>query len=399
LKIGIIKEGKIPPDKRVALSPEQCKFIKENFGIDVIVQSSNIRVFKDEDYLKENIEVREDVSDCDILLGIKEVPVKDLIEEKKYFFFSHTIKLQEHNKKLLKEILNKNITLVDYELLVEPISKKRLIGFGRYAGIVGTYNGFITYGLKKQLYNLKPAYKCEDINEVYNQLKKVKLPNDLKIVLTGDGRVANGSVELLEKLNIKKVEPEDFLSNNFDEPVFTKLTPKYLFKNKNNKEWDRQYFYNNPEEYQSDFSKYTKVAELFIAGHFWNPKTGIILSDKDIKDKDFKIKVIADISCDINGPIVSTIRASTIENPIYGYDRFTNKETNFMNENAIAIMAVDNLPCELPKDASIDFGNEFIKKILPEIINGDKNKIIENATITEKGKLKEKYSYMYSMLE
>jgi hypothetical protein len=298
----------------------------------------------------------------------------------------------------LNEIINKNITLIDYEVLIDHVSGKRLIGFGRYAGIVGAYNGFLTYGLKSKLYNLKPAYKCGDINEVYNELRKVKLPNDLKIVLTGDGRVANGAVEILEKVGIKRVEPEDFLNNEFNEPVFTKLRSRHLFKNKNNREWDRQYFYNNPEEYKSDFSKYTKVSEFYIAGHFWNPKTGIILSDNDIKDKDFKIKVIADISCDINGPIISTIRASKIEDPIYGYDRFKNEETNFMDENAIAVMAVDNLPCELPRDASIDFGNEFIEKVLPEILNGDKNKIIENATITENGKLKERYLYMSSML-
>lgn len=397
MKIGLIKEGKIPHDKRVALTPKQCRYILDNNSdIEILVQSSDIRCISDNEYLKENIKVVDDISSCDLLLGIKEVPLSQLIENKSYMFFSHTIKLQEHNKKLLKEITNKKIKLIDYEVITD-IKGKRLIGFGRYAGIVGAYNGFLLAGKKLGLYDLEPAYKVNSRVGIEEEMKKIKLPNNFKIIMTGDGRVAGGTLEVLKTLNIKEVSPNEFLTKNFEEPVFTRLKSQDLYKAKNGN-WDTQDFYNNPNKYESNFSRYTKVADMYLACHYWNPKADIIFTKNDMKSSDFKIRIIADISCDINGPIPSTIRASSIENPFYGFNPILEIETNFDDKDSIAVMAVDNLPCELPKDASEDFGNEFINYVLPNLIGEDKDKIIERAIIAENGVLKEKYSYMSSML-
>lgn len=398
MKIGIIKEGKTPPDRRVILSPEQCKKILGSYKgkVSIKVQSSDIRCISDAEYTKAGIEITNDLSDCDILLGIKEVPVNQLIADKTYMFFSHTIKLQEYNKKLLQEVLKKNIKLIDYEVITDSQSK-RLIGFGKYAGIAGAYSGFRAVGKKLNLYDIRPAYEVGSRHGIDEEMKKVDLPANFKIVMTGDGRVTSGALEVIETLGIRKVSPEDFLNKEFNHPVYTSLRSKDFYKAREGK-WIRQDFYDNPHKYQSDFFKYTKVADMYIACHYWNPKADIIFTKEDMKSPDFKIKVIADISCDIDGPIPSTIRPSTIPSPFYGYDPILEKEVDFYKEGAIGVMAVDNLPCELPKDASKEFGDEFIEYVLPNLLH-DNEQIIERATITDNGQLTERYQYMKVMLK
>jgi saccharopine dehydrogenase (NAD+, L-lysine-forming) len=398
-KIGIIKEGKIPPDKRVALTPKQCLYIMEQYpNVKIAVQPSPIRSFNDQEYSDLGIEIKDDLSDCDILLGIKEVPINELIPEKTYFFFSHTIKLQPYNRNLLKAILKKNIKLVDYEVIT-TIDNRRLIGFGRYAGIVGGYNAFLAVGKKFNLFDLKPANQFVDISEMQEQIEKIKLPPNFKIVITGDGRVAGGALETLDKLNLLLVSPEEFLEKEFTEPVYTRLRSKDFYHEKTGKPWNTFDFYNHSENYVSNFARYTKVADLYLACHYWNPKADVIFREEDMKSRDFSLKVIADISCDIKGPIPSTIRASTIAEPLYGYDRQNDIEIPFTDEKAICVMAVDNLPCELPRDASEDFGDEFIKFVLPNLIGEDTDSIIKRAVIAEKGALTEKYHYMKSLIE
>ncbi|RYX99653.1 alanine dehydrogenase, partial [bacterium] len=385
-------------DRRVILSPEQCKKILGSYKgkVSIKVQSSDIRCISDAEYTKAGIEVSNDLSDCDILLGIKEVPVSQLIADKTYMFFSHTIKLQEYNKKLLQEVLKKNIKLIDYEVITDSQSK-RLIGFGKYAGIAGAYSGFRAVGKKLNLYDIKPAYEVDGRHGINEEMKKVELPANFKIVMTGDGRVTSGALEVIETLGIRKVSPEDFLNKEFNHPVYTSLRSKDFYKAREGK-WIRQDFYDNPHKYQSDFFKYTKVADMYIACHYWNPKADIIFTKEDMKSPDFKIKVIADISCDIDGPIPSTVRPSTIPSPFYGYDPILEKEVDFYKEGAIGVMAVDNLPCELPKDASKEFGDEFIEFVLPNLLH-DHEQIIERATITDNGQLTERYQYMKVMLK
>lgn len=393
MKIGIIKEGKIPPDERVPLSPEQCREVIDKFkNLSLVVQNSKVRRFKAVEFEENGIEMVDSVADCDILMGVKEVPIADLIPNKTYFFFSHTIKKQAYNRNLLKAMLAKNITLVDYEILTDEFGA-RLIGFGYYAGVVGCYNAFYAYGKRTRFFDLKRAYLCHDKAEMLINLKKVQLPKNYKIVLTGGGRVASGIIRILEQLNINKVALLDFISKNYNGPVYTQLFPEDYYKRIDNKPFTRKEFYQNPIGFESNFVKYAQVADMYISGHFWAKGSPIIISNEAIKSPQFNIKVIGDISCDVDEPIASTIRPSTISNPLYGYNPITESEVVFDDENGITVMAVDNLPCELPKDASAGFGRELIDKIFPHIIN-DKEGVIERATICKNGDLTPRFEYL-----
>lgn len=394
MKIGIIREGKNPPDKRVPLSPKQCEEVLGTFpGIDLVVQPSKIRCFKDEEYKLMGIPMQSDLSDCDVLMGVKEVPVRNLLEDKTYFFFSHTIKEQPYNKKLMKALLEKNIQMVDYETLTAARGN-RLVGFGRYAGIVGAYNGFLAWGKRSKSFDIKPANLCEDRVELEEEMKKITLPSNFKMVLTGKGKVAHGSLEIIRLLNLKEVSPNDFINEEFTEPVFTNLDVLDYNKRKDGQVLNNRDFYTNPEDYISDFSRFSKKADMFIAGHFYGAGSPYFFTREDAKNPNFKLKVIADISCDIDGPVASTIRPSTIADPIYGYNRMTEKEDDIFNEDVITVMAVDNLPCELPKDASSDFGAMLIEHILPALLQEDPDEIIERASICKNKKLTGKYEYL-----
>lgn len=395
LILGIAREGKVPPDFRVPLTPKQCKLVELKFpNVEVIVQPSPIRTFKDEQYIAEGIRVQEDLSECDIIMGVKEVRIEDLIPEKKYIFFSHTIKKQPYNRSLLQNILQKKIQLIDYEVMKNKLGK-RLIGFGRYAGIVGCYNGLRLFGLKHELFNLKKATECENRVELEEELKKVVLPSSTKIVLTGFGRVGYGAREIMDLLPIMEVSPEEFLNETFSEPVFTHLEVEDYFARKDGSEFDKKHFYANSGEYKSVFGEYAKAADMYIACHYWSSSSPVILPAEELRQPDLRLKVVADISCDVAGPIASTIRSSSIADPIYGYNPQTESEDDFMKAGNIAVMAVDNLPCELPKDASEDFGNELIKHIFPALFNEDPDNIIGRATeTTAEGELSEFFAYL-----
>lgn len=399
MDILILKETKLPPDKRVPLSPKQCKLIKSNFpDINLKVEKSDIRIFKDHEYHDEGITITDSTSEGDILLGVKEVNKDLLIPNKTYLYFSHTIKEQAYNRDLLRKMIELNITMIDWETLTHP-KGPRLIGFGRYAGIVGAYNGFLGYGLRSCLFSLKPANLCKNHTEINKELKKVSLPKKFKIILTGEGRVARGAMEILAQLGIKRVDLKEFLSKSFEEPVYTQLTVLDYFERDDFQKFRKQDFYQNPKGYHSCFNKFSAMADMYIAAHYWDSESPFIFSKQDAKSQNFKIKMVADISCDIDGPVASTVRPSTISNPFYAYDPITEKEVDFLNNEAIGVMAVDNLPCELPADASIDFGNEFIENILPHFLNGDPEKIIENATICKGGKLTPRYSYLQNYVD
>jgi saccharopine dehydrogenase (NAD+, L-lysine forming) len=395
IKIGILREGKVPPDKRVPLTPAQCKKVEAIYPhVKIIVQLSPVRSFKDQEYIDAGISLSEDLSVCDIIMGVKEVNVEDLIPNKKFMFFSHTFKKQPYNRELLKAVLENKIQLIDYEIL-KNTSNKRVIGFGRYAGIVGAYNGFLTFGQKHGYYNLKRANQCVNRVEVEEELKKVELPANTKIVLTGFGRVGHGAREILDLLPITEVSPEEFLNKKFDSPVYTQLELEDYYDPKNGGEFDKKEFYSTPENYKSSFGKYVSEADMYIPCHYWSDKADVIITNDDLKKENRRISVIADISCDIAGPIASTIRPSTIASPVYGYDPQTQSEVDFMNENAIAVMAVDNLPCELPLDASEDFGNELINEVFDSLLLEDTSKMIERGSETDlNGNLMPNYTYL-----
>ncbi|WP_047545133.1 NAD(P)-dependent oxidoreductase [Psychroserpens sp. Hel_I_66] len=399
MKFAIIKERKNPPDRRVVFSPEklaeaQLQFPEAQF----VVESSDIRVFSDDAYREKGFTVTDDVSDCDVMIGVKEVPVEALLPKKKYFFFSHTIKKQPYNRELLVDMLNKQIEMYDHETIVKQ-SGARLIGFGRYAGLVGAYNGFRALGLRDGLFKLPKVETLADLNAVKAELDKIKLPN-IKILLTGTGKVALGAKEILDHLEIKEVSDALYLTSQFTEPVYVMADVMEYAKRKYGKVGDKWEFYKDPSDYESNFMPYAKETDYFIAGHFYGNNAPYLFTREDAKHPDFRINLVADISCDIDGPVASTIKPSTIADPFYGYDPLTEKEVAFDAKGAITVMAVDNLPCELPKDASEGFGDMFLENVIPAFFNGDARGILKRAKITtSEGKLTERFKYLQDYVD
>jgi saccharopine dehydrogenase (NAD+, L-lysine forming) len=394
LKIGLIREGKVPPDKRVPFTPLQTEEIEQLFpDVKVVVQKSDFRCFKDAEYQELDIAVSDKVDHCDILMGIKEVPIAELIADKTYLFFSHTIKKQPYNRKLLQEVLKKNIRLVDYEAIKDR-QGNRQVAFGRYAGIVGAYNGLWTYGKRFKTFSLRRAHECFDVNDLKLELRKVKLPN-VKIILTGAGRVGKGAMETLDSAGIRKVRPYDFLSKNFDEPVYVQLSSADYHTRREGGHFNRDEFHKYPERYDSIFKYFANAADILMAGAYWNPKAPVLFTKEDMQKSDFRIKVIADITCDIEGSVPSTKKASSIVDPIYDYDPKTDSiKPPLSSEKFFTVMAIDNLPCELPRSASEEFGRDLIDRVLPILIGDDKDEVIERATITRDGKLTQHFEYL-----
>ena len=394
MKFGIIKERKNPPDRRVVFSPNEIKTIQEQFPVvSFKVEPSDIRIFSDAEYQNLGIEVTDDLSDCEVLFGVKEVPVEALIPNKKYFFFSHTIKKQPYNQKLLQAVLEKNIELYDHETIVDA-ANKRLIGFGRYAGIVGAYNAIRAFGIKFELFKMPKASALKGRDALVQQVKRQIIP-PIKIVVTGTGKVGSGVKEMLLAMKIKEVSVENFLTKKFTQPVFTQIDVLEYNKRMDGQKFDTKDFYKNPSEYESDFERFTKVADIYISGHFHANAAPQILSQKMLQASDCAIKIVADVSCDVNGPIACTLRASTIEDPLYGYLPSENKEVDVFHPAAIVVMAVDNLPCELPKDASEGFGEMFSQHVIPAFFNNDADGILARAKMTENGVLTERFNYLH----
>lgn len=398
MKFGIIKERKNPPDRRVVFAPNELARLKQLYHeATVAVESSDIRIFTDIQYKSLGITVTDDVSDCDVLFGVKEVPIENLIPDKAYFFFSHTIKKQPYNRKLLQAILEKNIELYDHETIVNS-HNQRLIGFGRYAGIVGVYNGIRAFGIKFELFKLPKAETLPGKEALIAHLKRITLP-PLKFVITGTGKVGSGAKEILDAIKIKEVTIDNYLTKNYTQAVYVQLDVLDYNKRKDGQLLDYTDFYEHPQEYVSDFERFTRVTDVYFAGHFHANAAPMILSREMLQSKDCKIKVVADISCDINGPIACTLRSSTIEEPLYGYFPGENKEVDVFHPAAIVVMAVDNLPCEIPKDASEGFGELFMEHVIPAFFNSDKDGILHRAKITENGKLTPRFSYLQDYVD
>jgi len=397
--IGLLREGKVPVDRRVPLTPLQAKAVQDAFAdVEIVAQRSDIRCFRDEEYAEAGIRLVDTLDEADILLGVKEVPVADLIEGKTYFFFSHTIKKQPYNRDLLREILKKNIRMVDYETLTDK-NGQRVIAFGRWAGIVGAYNGIWTYGKRYNLFDLRRAHECFDLEDLKSEFAKVKLP-PIKIALTGGGRVSKGAMEVMAGMGIRKVTPHQFRTEHFDFPVYAQLNVRDYNTRVDGEPFSRNEFYRAPHKYGGDFLQFTPYADLLIAAAFWSPEAPVLFTRQDMVDPNFKITVIADVTCDIEGSVPSTKDASTIADPVYDYNA-SDDEMNppFSDEGNVTVMAVDNLPCELPRDASESFGQLMKDLILPLLLGEDPDKVIERATIAANGALCERYAYLQDYVD
>ena len=388
-------KGKVPPDARTPLTPEQCALVKKQFSVDLVVEPSTVRCFTDAEYTAQGIELSSDLDDCDVLMGVKEVPVHQLIPDRTYLFFSHTIKKQQQNRRLLQAILEKNIRLIDYEMLTDERGD-RLIAFGFYAGLGGAHNALWTYGQRTGLFSLPRMCETHDYARVRESYSSVQLP-PVRIVLTGGGRVASGAVRNLHDMGIHQVSPHDFLTKNFDRPVFTQLFASDYVQHKNGPRiFDKDHFYAHGEEYVSIFKPYAHRADIMINGIFYDPKAPLFFTVREMADPGFSLQVIADISCDIvpNASVPVTVHPSSIDNPVFGFDRFTGRECAPFQTSSVDVMAIDNLPSELPRDASLFFGKQLIENVLPELIHGRDSAVIRRAIIAENGQLTERFAYL-----
>jgi saccharopine dehydrogenase (NAD+, L-lysine forming) len=392
IKIGLIREGKLPADNRVALTPAQCKWILKNSGdIIIAVQSSPSRCFSDREYQLAGTEVKEDMTDCDVLMGIKEVPIEQLIAGKTYLFFSHTKKKQPHNQKLLQAIIQKNITLIDYECL-EHDDGQRIIGFGFFAGIVGAHNGMMAYGNRTGLFKLDRVYKQKSFRELIHTYFGLRLPN-VKIAITGSGRVAHGILEIMNLMGIHEVEPDDYLKRRFSYPVYTQLKGADLYADKKTGKYNREAFHKNPENFECKFLPFAGQTDILMNGIYWDKNVPRLFEEKDVNTENFIIQTIADITDDESGSVPVNKGDQSIENPVYGVDKNSLEKTEPYLSNSIDIMAVGNLPNELPKDASRYFGEQLIKYVLEDLVKGG-SAIIDRATMVKRGKLTAEYAYL-----
>ncbi len=400
LKVGLLRETKNPPDRRVPLTPPQVIALEELYPeVEFFVQPSDIRCYSNEEYEYLNIPLKEDLSDCDILMGVKEVDRRTFIPGKTYMFFAHVAKKQPYNREMLRDMVSSGITLIDYEYLVSD-DGQRVVAFGRYAGLVGAYNGLRARGIKTNRFRLKPAHQCRDLEEMWAGLSLVEFNPGLKILVTGEGRVANGAVETLQAADIEYVSPEDYVSRDFEVPVFTRIGPGHYTKHREGKKFDFSHFVKKPEEYESAFLPFASATDILITGHYWDPRSPVFFTAEDMKKPDFRISVIADISCDIGGPIPSTLRATTISDPFYGYNPYLEtEEAAFLRDSNITVMSIDNLPGELPRDASHDFGKQLMGNVLYSLFTGLQSKLIDRASILSEGKLTGHFGYLEDYLE
>jgi alanine dehydrogenase len=391
LKIGLIREGKIPADNRVALTPAQCRWIHKNSAdVKIVAQHSNNRCFTDKEFEKAGVEVKEDMSDCDILLGIKEVPLDMLIPGKIYLFFSHTKKLQPHNQQLFKTILDKKISLIDYECLVHD-DGQRVLGFGFFAGIVGAHNGMMAYGKRTGSFGLGSVHASKDYRTLIHTYFGLKLPN-IKVAITGSGRVAHGVLEVMNLMGITEVEPDEYLERKFSYPVYVQLKGADLYTHKELKTYKRDHFHEHPEQYRSRFLPYTKCTDVLMNGVYWTENVPRLFELTDI-DETFSIQTIADITDDEHGSVPINLGDQSIDNPVYGVDKISKEKTAPYLHSSIDVMAVGNLPNELPRDASQYFGEQLIKYVLEDLVKGN-SALIDRATITKNGNITEAFSYM-----
>ena len=397
--IGILRETQANPDKRTALTPKGAQtLLSINKALTILVQPSADRVFKDCEYAEVGCILSEDLSTCNLLLGVKEVEIDALIEDKTYMFFSHTAKRQAHNQPLLQAIIDKKITLIDYEYLYD-YKKSRIAAFGYFAGLVGAYNTLRAYGLKYGDFELKSLAEITTKKQMWKELKKVR-GGEHKIVITGNGKVSKGVKEVLQACGIFKVDLDGFFHKTFPDPVYYMASPTEYVKHKNDIDFTLNDFFTNPADYESNFLRFAQVSQILIAAHYWDVRSPRLFSLDDVKSDNFKIKLIGDISCDIDGSVPTTQKVSSIEDSFYDYNPYKNAlAPPFSSGKNITVMAVDNLPSALPIESSEYFSDELIDHVLGYFWMGDYNKILKKATITKNGKLKKRFAYLRDFIK
>lgn len=395
MKIALIKETKVPIDNRVAFSPKQMAQLQNDYPEhQFVVQRSDVRAFADEEYQDAGLSLVEKVDDCDILFGIKEAQIETLIPNKHYIFFGHIAKMQAYNRPLLQAFINKGITFTDYEYMVDDAGI-RVCAFGWWAGIVGVYYTLRGYGLRHNLYQLPKPDRRFTLDGLTLALKSIPLPA-IKILVTGNGRVSQGAQHILDAIGAQRLSEAEFLStNNVSHLSYTVADVDKLVKHKDGKPFSWAHFTQQANEYQSDFMRWGTAADLLICAHFWSPEAPVYLSEEDLRNPQLRIKMIGDVTCDIQGSVKSTLRSSTHDEPYFDYNpQSATEEEAFSSNNNITVMAVDTCPNALAMDTSAYFGDMLIQYVMPGLLSGNHSEVVLRGTILDKGKLTPRFAYL-----
>lgn len=400
MKIALIKETKNPVDNRVALAPKQVAKLNKRYPQhQIVVQSSDIRAFSDDEYRAEGVQVCNNVSDADVLFGIKEAKIDSLIPNKHYFFFGHIAKKQEYNRPLIQAFMQKHITFCDYEYLVDD-KNARVCAFGWWAGVVGVYYTIQGYGMKYKLYSLPKPDRHFTIDNLLANLKNIQLPK-IKILVTGTGRVSQGAQYVLDIIGAIKMNKQEYLAaESADKLSYTVASVGDLVKRKDGGSFSRADFNNNAKAYESDFMRWAQKTDMLISAHFWGAEDPVYLSEDDLCRNDMRIRMIGDITCDIKGCIKATVRPATHDAPFFDYNPITEQdEPAFSSEKNISVMAVDTCPNALAIDTSAYFGEMLTKHVFEPLLKGEPSEVINRSMILEEGKLTERFAYLKDFAE
>jgi alanine dehydrogenase len=405
MKIGILRETKNPVDNRVALIPSQISRLRKEFpNTEFKVQPSALRAYNDDEYLAEDIQIEESLEDCDLILGIKEAAIETLLPNKHYLFFGHIAKKQEYNIPLFKSFIEKGITFSDYEYLVDE-NGKRLVAFGWYAGAVGVYYTLQGWGERTGLYSLPKPSSHFDVETEIEALKKVtEHLTNIKVLVTGNGRVSQGAQYILDKIGAQRLSVDKYLETQ-QVAHLTYCVASYndlVIPKESTVENNGNDFHLHPENYKSVFIKFASTTDILLSCHFWDNRAPVYLSNKELTDQNLRIKMIGDVTCDIMGSIQSTVRSSTHDAPFYDYNPKTGKEEPaFSNDKNISVMAVDTCPNAMPRITSEYFGEKLIDLVLSELLQKDidNSEVLEKATIVKNGKLTPDFNYLDSYVK
>jgi alpha-aminoadipic semialdehyde synthase len=429
--IGIRREDKNIWEKRTPLIPVDVKELIENYGIKVLVQPSEIRIFNDQEYAQNGAEISEDLSKASFIFGVKEIPPEKILPEKTYVFFAHVIKGQKHNMPMLKRLMELKCNLIDYERIVDE-QGRRLIFFGKYAGYAGLMETFHALGKKLDLMGIKnPFSKIEQpykyksveeakeaLNEIKDEILKDGLADEilpLTVGFAGYGNVSKGAQEFFDILPYKEISPDELLQNYETLKKEKHSLIKIVFKEKDTVrrkegEFNLNEFFSNPEYYESIFEKYLPKLRVLLNCIFWTERYPRLVTKKYIlgnPEISKSLFVIGDISCDIEGAIEITYKATQPDVPCFTFNPYENKYSDDVQKEGIVVMAVDNLPCEFSREASSEF-SKVLKNFIPQMLQNHFDKEfselnlpypIKKAIILHKGKLTEEYKYIEKYLE
>ena len=428
-RIGIRHEDKYELERRTPITPEHIAELRKKRPVEFLVQTSEKRVFRDEEYERAGAAITNSLDDCDVVFGVKEMPADIFRKNTAYIFFSHVIKGQPYNMPMLKSLMDAGATLIDYEK-IENDAGRRLIFFGRYAGLAGMINSLWTTGQRLKelgfdtpLGGLKQAYQYTSLKEAKDavrsagrSLEKRGMPDELDpfvIAVTGAGNVAMGALEILnllpcQEITAQQLKDGDFISDTGLAAI--NLTVNDYIEHKRTGDFELMHYIDHPEEYQSKIESYLPRIDLFVNGLYWDERYPRLVTKKWLKrqhsNQELRLKVIGDVTCDIHGSIECTETATPIEEPVFMYNIESDTFQYGFEGEGIAVMAVDILPSELPKDSSEHFSSSLMP-FLYEIANADftaplseldLSDALKRALIVYRGELTPNFEYLRAYL-